>query len=91
MVVITTLAAGLIEFDLSRCRVYSAGNLRGSSGRLEVCELVFGLLSEVAPIYQEEDAFCSTEFEQPVGDIDSSKGLARACGHLDERARVGPT
>ena len=58
-------------------------------GRLEVGELVLGLLAEIAAIHQEEDALRAAELEQAIGDIDGGEGLARAGRHLDEGARVG--
>ena len=59
-------------------------------GRLEVGELVLGLLAEIAAIHEEEDALGFGELEQAIGDIDGGEGLARAGRHLDQGARIGP-
>ena len=90
MVVMTTLAAGLIEFGLEPLDGVERRELARIVGRLEVGELVLGLLAEIAAIHQEQDALGAGELEQAIGDVDGGEGLARAGRHLDEGARIGP-
>ncbi len=59
-------------------------------GRREVRELILGLLAEVAAIHQKQDALCAAELEQAVGGVHGREGLARARGHLHQRARIAP-
>ena len=50
-------------------------------------ELLFGLLGQVAGVDEEEDAAGVRMLEEAVDLRDGREGLARARGHLDERAR----
>ena len=58
------------------------------AGRDELLELLERLPAEVAAIHEEEDALGAGVFDEAVDEIDGGVGLARAGGHLDERARA---
>src|SRR5205807_10439293 len=66
------------------------GQLARIIRRLEIGELVLGLLTEIAAVYEEENALGVGEFEQAIGYVDCGEGLARSCSHLDQRAPIGP-
>jgi hypothetical protein len=44
--------------------------------RLEIAKLVLSLIAEVAAIHRDQNALGTGVFEQAIGDVDSSEGLA---------------
>jgi hypothetical protein len=57
-------------------------------GRDVLVELLLGLPAEVAAVHQEQDTPRAGELDQPVDEADGGEGLAGACRHLDQRARL---
>ncbi len=68
--------------------VVNLGELAAGVGRDELIELALGLASEIRAVHEKEDALCTGVLDEPVGEAARGVGLARAGGHLDERARV---
>ena len=69
--------------------VVKLGELAAGVGRDELLELAFGLSAEIGAVHEEEDALRAGVFDEAVGEGAGGVGLARAGGHLDQRARVG--
>ena len=69
--------------------VVELGELAAGVGRDELLELGHGLAAEIGAVHQEEDALGAGVLDEPVGEGAGGEGLARAGGHLDERARMG--
>src|SRR5439155_17392412 len=57
-------------------------------GRNELVELAFGLAPEIGAVHEEQDALRPGVFDEAVSECTGGVGLARAGGHLDERARL---
>jgi hypothetical protein len=89
MVVMTTLAAGLMALLVRRWDREQLGELAGVVRGLVVGELVVGLLAEVAAIDEEQDRAGVGVAEAAVASADGRVRLAGAHRHLDERPRVG--
>ena len=51
-------------------------------------EFLLGLFTQIPGVHEKKDALGVGVFEQPVDRGDGGVGLARAGGHLDERARA---
>ena len=64
------------------------GELVVVHGRDELLEFLERLPAEIAAIHEEEDALRAGVFDEAIDEIDGGVGLARAGGHLDERART---
>ncbi len=64
------------------------GELVVVHGRDELLEFLERLPAEIAAIHEEQDALGSGVFHEAIDEIDGGVGLARAGGHLDERART---
>ena len=47
-----------------------------------------GLLAEIAPVDEEQNAPGAGVFHQPISKVDRGKGLARAGRHLDQGVRL---
>ena len=55
--------------------------------RNELLEFLERLPAEIAAIHQKQDAARAGVFHEAIDEIDGGKGLARAGGHLNERAQ----
>ena len=66
--------------------VVELGELAAGVGRDELVELAHGLLAEIGAVHEEQDALGPGVLDQAVGEAAGGVGLARAGGHLDERA-----
>ncbi len=64
------------------------GELVVVHGRDELLKFLERLVAEIAAIHEEQDAFRPGVFDEAIDEIDGGEGLARAGGHLDERART---
>ena len=84
MVVITTCEAGLMRVRLEPLKRVKLRELAWVIWWLEVGELVFGLLAEIATIHEEKNSLGSAEFQKPISEIDGSESLTRACRHLNQ-------
>ena len=62
------------------------GELVVVHGRDELLELGERLPAEIAAVHEEEDALRAAVFHEAIDEIDGGVGLARAGGHLNERA-----
>ena len=69
--------------------VVDLGELAAGVGRDELLELGHGLAAEIGAVDEEQDALGPGVLDEPVGEAARGVGLARAGGHLDERARMG--
>ena len=69
--------------------VVKLGELAAGVGRDELLELSHGLAAEIGAVHEEKDAPGAGELDEPIGEGAGGEGLARAGGHLDERARAG--
>ena len=69
--------------------VVNLGELAAGVGRDELLKLGHGLPSEIGAVHEEEDALGPGMLDEPVDKAARGVSLARAGGHLDERARLG--
>ena len=68
--------------------VVELGELAARAGHLEALELLEGLLAEVGPVDEEQDALGLGVTDQPLADVRRGEGLARPRRHLDQRPRM---
>ncbi len=72
--------------DVRRWTMYSSVKFKVVVRREILLEFLQGLPAEIAPVNEEQDPLCPAELDQPVQEVDGSKGLAAAGRHLDEGA-----
>jgi hypothetical protein len=88
MVLMHTCACGSMRWASQALHVVQLGELAAVVRRRVGHELLMRLLAEVARVDQEQDALGAAELEQAVHRGDGGEGLARAGGHVHQRARL---
>ena len=83
----TTRAEGIERIACEMLDDVFLGELVAIRRRDELLEFLERLPAEIAAIHEKEDALRAGVFHEAVNEIDGGVGLARAGGHLDERAR----